>query len=51
LQHLYWDIPSFKETTEFEHIKKHYFTSLTPLNPEVRLSSHNMLVCWGERLT
>jgi len=34
LQHLYWDIPSFKETTEFEHIKKHYFTSLTPLNPE-----------------
>ncbi|PMD24321.1 hypothetical protein NA56DRAFT_643553 [Hyaloscypha hepaticicola] len=34
LQHLYWDIPAFKETTSFEHIKKHYFTSLTPLNPE-----------------
>jgi putative glutathione S-transferase len=34
LQHLYWDIPAFKETTSFEHIKKHYFTSLTPVNPD-----------------
>ncbi|PMD36733.1 hypothetical protein L207DRAFT_433920 [Hyaloscypha variabilis F] len=33
LQHLYWDIPDFKETTSFEHIKKHYFKSLLPLNP------------------
>ncbi|KAE9378947.1 hypothetical protein N431DRAFT_396850 [Stipitochalara longipes BDJ] len=34
LQHLYWDIPAFKDTTNFEHIKKHYFKSLTPVNPD-----------------
>jgi putative glutathione S-transferase len=33
LRQLYWDIPAFTETTNFEHIKKHYFTSLTILNP------------------
>lgn len=35
LQHLYWDIPAFNETTNVEHIKKHYFKSLTPINPDV----------------
>ncbi|PMD66589.1 uncharacterized protein K444DRAFT_551715 [Hyaloscypha bicolor E] len=34
LQHLYWDIPAFNETTNVEHIKKHYFKSLTPINPD-----------------
>lgn len=33
LRHLYWDILEFQTTTEFDHIKKHYFTSITPLNP------------------
>lgn len=31
--HLYWDIPGFKETTNFEHIKKHYTKSHTQINP------------------
>jgi len=33
VRHLYWDVPAFHETTNFEHIKKHYFTSLPTLNP------------------
>jgi putative glutathione S-transferase len=33
LRYLYWKVPEFKDTTIFEHIKKHYFTSLTILNP------------------
>lgn len=38
---LYWDVPAFGETTDFEHIKKHYTKShkqinqfaITPLGP------------------
>ncbi|KAF3938103.1 hypothetical protein ABW19_dt0207423 [Dactylella cylindrospora] len=33
MQHLYWDIPAFKDTTNFEHIKKHYTKSHTQINP------------------
>jgi len=33
LKHLYWKVPEFKDTTLFEHIKGHYFISLTILNP------------------
>ena len=41
LRHLYWDFPAFKDTTEFEHIKKHYTKShgqinqfqITPVGP------------------
>jgi putative glutathione S-transferase len=41
LRHLYWDYPAFKNTTEFEHIKKHYTKShgqinrfqITPVGP------------------
>ncbi|KAF2268807.1 glutathione S-transferase Gst3 [Lojkania enalia] len=41
LRHLYWDIPAFKETTQFEHIKNHYTKShgqinqfaITPVGP------------------
>ncbi|TGZ80856.1 hypothetical protein EX30DRAFT_341184 [Ascodesmis nigricans] len=33
LRHLYWDIPAFRETTNFEHIKKHYTKSHAQLNP------------------
>lgn len=33
-RHLYWNVPAFRETTSFEHIKGHYFRSLTMLNPE-----------------
>jgi glutathionyl-hydroquinone reductase len=33
LRHLYWDIPAFGETTQFEHIKKHYTKSHSQINP------------------
>lgn len=33
LRHLYWDIPAFGETTQFEHIKKHYTKSHGQINP------------------
>lgn len=33
LLHLYWDLPAFKEPTNFEHIKKHYTKSHTQINP------------------
>lgn len=33
-RNLYWNVPAFKDTTSFEHIKGHYFRSLTMLNPE-----------------
>lgn len=33
LRHLYWDIPAFKETTQWEHIKKHYTKSHGQINP------------------
>ncbi|PWY72202.1 hypothetical protein BO94DRAFT_550201 [Aspergillus sclerotioniger CBS 115572] len=29
---LYWDVPAFKETTNFEHIKKHYTKSHKQIN-------------------
>ncbi|WEW57409.1 S-glutathionyl-(chloro)hydroquinone reductase [Emydomyces testavorans] len=32
LRHLYWDIAAFGETTEFEHIKKHYTKSHRQIN-------------------
>src|SRR5271169_4655551 len=35
LKHLYWEVPGFKETTNFHHIKAHYMTS----HPSV---SHSM---------
>ncbi|RPA88478.1 glutathione S-transferase [Choiromyces venosus 120613-1] len=33
LRHLYWEVPAFKETTNFEHIKKINPTGVTPLGP------------------
>jgi glutathionyl-hydroquinone reductase len=33
LRTLYWQIPAYGTTTQFEHIKGHYFQSLTMLNP------------------
>ncbi|KAK9320092.1 glutathione S-transferase [Lipomyces orientalis] len=33
VRHLYWDIPEFKDTTNFEHIKKHYTKSHRQINP------------------
>ncbi|KAL1957403.1 hypothetical protein VTO42DRAFT_6083 [Malbranchea cinnamomea] len=33
LRHLYWDIPAFRDTTQFEHIKKHYTKSHSQINP------------------
>jgi glutathionyl-hydroquinone reductase len=29
---LYWDLPAFKDTTDFEHIKKHYTKSHKQIN-------------------
>ena len=33
LRNLYWNVPAFKETTQFEHIKKHYTKSHKQINP------------------
>jgi putative glutathione S-transferase len=33
LRHLYWDVPAFKDTTEFTHIKSHYTKSHGQINP------------------
>ncbi|TFK26574.1 glutathione S-transferase [Coprinopsis marcescibilis] len=30
---LYWNIPAFKDSTNFEHIKTHYYWSHTTINP------------------
>ncbi|RHZ60248.1 hypothetical protein CDV55_102780 [Aspergillus turcosus] len=32
VRRLYWDIPAFRETTDFEHIKKHYTKSHKQIN-------------------
>jgi glutathionyl-hydroquinone reductase len=32
LRRLYWDVPAFRETTQFEHIKFHYTKSHTQIN-------------------
>lgn len=37
LRKLYWDVPAFRETTQFEHIKKHYTKSHKQINPFVSL--------------
>ncbi|KAF2205460.1 hypothetical protein GQ43DRAFT_428056 [Delitschia confertaspora ATCC 74209] len=33
VRHLYWDYPGFRETTDFEHIKRHYTRSHGQINP------------------
>ncbi|KIW73524.1 hypothetical protein PV04_01637 [Phialophora macrospora] len=33
VRNLFWNVPAFKDTTSFEHIKGHYFMSLTIANP------------------
>jgi len=33
LQNLYWNYPAFKNTTDFQHIKVHYYWSHPHLNP------------------
>ncbi|KAL6719115.1 S-glutathionyl-(chloro)hydroquinone reductase [Lecanora helva] len=33
LRKLYWDVPAFGETTQFEHIKQHYTKSHKQINP------------------
>ncbi|KAL4807698.1 glutathione S-transferase [Aspergillus unguis] len=33
VRRLYWDVPAFKESTQFEHIKKHYTKSHSQINP------------------
>ncbi|MCJ1265565.1 S-glutathionyl-(chloro)hydroquinone reductase [Lobaria immixta] len=33
LRNLYWTVPAFRETTQFEHIKKHYTKSHRQINP------------------
>ncbi|KAJ5811656.1 Glutathione S-transferase/chloride channel C-terminal [Penicillium riverlandense] len=32
VRHLYWEVPAFHETTDFEHIKKHYTKSHKQIN-------------------
>ncbi|PYH43961.1 glutathione S-transferase family protein [Aspergillus saccharolyticus JOP 1030-1] len=33
LRRLYWEVPAFRDTTNFEHIKKHYTKSHKQINP------------------
>lgn len=33
LRQLYWEVPGFKETTDFEAIKAHYYSSHVSINP------------------
>ncbi|KFY25351.1 hypothetical protein V491_01790 [Pseudogymnoascus sp. VKM F-3775] len=33
LRNLYWNVPAFGETTQFEHIKRHYTKSHPQINP------------------
>lgn len=33
MRHLYWTLPAFQDTTQFEHIKWHYTRSHTQINP------------------
>ncbi|KFX94047.1 hypothetical protein V490_04544 [Pseudogymnoascus sp. VKM F-3557] len=33
LRNLYWNVPAFGETTQFEHIKRHYTKSHSQINP------------------
>ncbi|RAH74005.1 E1 ubiquitin-activating protein ubaA [Aspergillus aculeatinus CBS 121060] len=33
LRTLYWEVPAFRDTTNFEHIKKHYTKSHKQINP------------------
>ncbi|KAF4126939.1 glutathionyl-hydroquinone reductase [Geosmithia morbida] len=33
LRHLYWTVPAFGDTTQFDHIKWHYTRSHTQINP------------------
>ncbi len=33
MRHLYWNVPAFKDTTNFLHIKRHYTRSHTQINP------------------
>lgn len=33
MRHLYWDLPAFRDTTNFFHIKNHYTKSHTQINP------------------
>lgn len=32
-KNLYWNEPAFKDTTDFTHIKQHYYTSHPHINP------------------
>lgn len=34
LRNLYWTVPAFHDTTEFTHIRNHYFLSHTQINPK-----------------
>lgn len=38
LRHLYWELPAFKSTTQFEHIKLHYTKSHKNISPLVSRS-------------
>jgi putative glutathione S-transferase len=33
MRNLYWNVPAFRETTNFLHIKNHYTRSHTQINP------------------
>lgn len=47
LRHLYWDMPAFKITTDFEHIKCHYTKSHKQINPHVSLGGLGDMKGWN----
>ena len=49
LRQLYWDVPAFHETTQMEHIKKHYTKSHKQINPFVS-QFNRLLACSCQKL-
>lgn len=42
VRNLYWNIPAFKDSTQFEHIKKHYTKSHKQINPPVSFDKSSL---------
>jgi len=43
VKHLYWEIPGFKETTNFFHIKRHYMMSHTSVHTGLKLAENRSI--------
>jgi hypothetical protein len=43
MKHLYWQVPGFKETTDFTHIKRHYMMSHPSVTTSKDLTDHRSI--------